>query len=61
MSRPEKTVVKRYSTVTERFCSKIGENAYIVTTRTEAGEELKCLSADKCSAPCVHRRDKEDN
>ncbi|MBR6632704.1 MAG: hypothetical protein IKL05_00190 [Clostridia bacterium] len=42
--------------ITERFCSKLGDNAIIVTTRTNQGEEKRCLYSDKCDAECEHKK-----
>ena len=34
--------------VTERFCSKIGDNVVVMQTVTSDGECYKCMSADGC-------------
>ena len=34
--------------VTERFCSKIGDNVVVMQTVTHDGETYKCMSADAC-------------
>ncbi len=34
--------------VTERFCSKIGDNVVVMQTVTSDGEFYKCMSADSC-------------
>lgn len=52
----EKKEIKQYNVITERFCSKLGENAIIVTTQTASGEEHKCLCAQRCKAECEHRK-----
>lgn len=34
--------------ITERFCSKIGDNVVVMQTVTSDGEFYKCMSADGC-------------
>ena len=48
--------VKKYRCITERFCSHLGDNAIIVTTVTERGEEKRCLCSDCCDAECEHNK-----
>ena len=38
----------RFRQVTERFCSKIGDNVVVMQTVTNDGEYYKCMSADGC-------------
>lgn len=38
----------RFRQVTERFCSKIGDNVVVMQTVTNDGEFYKCMSADSC-------------
>lgn len=52
----EKKEVRRFNIITERFCSKLGDNAIIVTTQTANGEERKCLCADRCKAKCENSK-----
>lgn len=52
----ETTAVKKYRSITERFCSRLGDNAIIVTTLTERGEEQRCLCSECCESECEHNR-----
>lgn len=47
---------KRISTVTERFCSFLGDNAVIITTQTPEGKEHKCIYSESCKGDCKHNR-----
>ena len=39
---------RQISNITERFCSRLGQNTVIVTTKTANGEVKKCLYAEEC-------------
>ncbi|MBE6650845.1 MAG: hypothetical protein E7613_05985 [Ruminococcaceae bacterium] len=54
----DKNKTQCFYTVTERFCSKLGSNTIIVTTRTDGGKKHRCIHADKCNAECEHRKSK---
>ncbi len=56
----EKKISGRFNIISERFCSKLGDNAIIVTTQTENGEERKCLCADRCKAECENVKIKNE-
>lgn len=47
---------KKISTVTERFCSFLGDNAVIITTQTHRGKEQRCIYAEGCKGKCNHNR-----
>lgn len=50
---------RRISTVTERFCSFLGDNAVIITTQTMQGKEQKCIYSESCKGECKHNKIKE--